>query len=270
MSSAVEGAFWMSAAPRFQTGRGAYPISPRVRTIPAYRRVRTIPVAPGVVRTLEFMDRRGNPNLEFMDRRGNPNPTGPWLIHMCPRSGPRVIRALSSSVARGCLLLRLTADHWTTRVVQWSTLRAAWCSRWSRSGPSKRRPIPELLLTFDPHRDAAVDGAPEIVHLDLPTCLGQAILPLSRQPGRRISRYNSAAPTRIPPRLDSSFEEQLSNAAGSSLASRSYGRRTGHQDATKTDRPDGLRFSLNSEADATEAHKLLRDALKKAVKVEWP
>jgi hypothetical protein len=28
----------------------------------------------------------------------------------------------------------------------------------------------ELLLTFDPHRDAAVDGAPEIVHLDLPTC----------------------------------------------------------------------------------------------------
>src|SRR4051794_16227408 len=118
MSSAVEGAFWMSAAPRFQTGRGAYPISPRVRTIPAYRRVRTIPVAPGVVRTLEFMDRRGNPNLEFMDRRGNPNPTGPWLIHMCPRSGPRVIRALSSNVARGCLLLRLTADHWTTRVVQ--------------------------------------------------------------------------------------------------------------------------------------------------------
>ena len=37
------------------------------------------------------------------------------------------------------------------------------------------------------------------------------------------------------------------------------------------DRPTRwITFHFASEADATEAHKLLRDALKKAVKVEWP
>jgi hypothetical protein len=37
------------------------------------------------------------------------------------------------------------------------------------------------------------------------------------------------------------------------------------------DRPTRwITIHFESEADATEAHKLLRDALKKAVKVEWP
>ncbi len=37
------------------------------------------------------------------------------------------------------------------------------------------------------------------------------------------------------------------------------------------DRPTRwITFHFESEADATEANKLLRDALKKAVKVEWP
>ena len=55
-----------------------------------------------------------------------------------------------------------------------------------------------------------------------------------RKPAPRAAiiarRRRLGGPVPEPRRLDSLFEEQLSNAAGNSLASRSYGRRTSHQD----------------------------------------
>ena len=57
-------------------------------------------------------------------------------------------------------------------------------------------------------------------------------------------RRRPAGLARGPRKLDSLFEEQLSNAAGNSLASRSYGRRTSHQDQQRrqTDPMDYVSF----------------------------